>query len=684
MSNNYKLDLLLLNLTNLPERPVYSYGFVQVSALARRAKLSVVRWDGLGLTGQQQRTHITQLLMQYQPHAVGFTIRQVDSTVASDYININTGLAYKQAWFPLENVRAAIAHIRSISDTVIVVGGLSFSVAPQMAMEYLQPDFGIVGEPDDFIAHFDEVLEGKYEQIANLIYRRHGRWTQNERVFFGPLLDIEYDDTIVNDIFRFHGQHTLQATHLKDFPSLGTTDDAGHTIAIEIARGCPFACTYCCEPHVKGKQVRVRPLDVIEREIHNLLRHGLRYYWFICSELNNSKTSKQHSLALAERIIEINKTLPLPIVWRTYFLPIKFTKAELRLLLRSGLRVEQNGPFTALDDRSLKLMREPYRVKHVVNHIQALMELDQEPEFVYRKMPRWILWSWLLHPYATLESIRETLEHFSRALFDLKYDVAEGNPAMRVYEPLLSTLPEVVKHNTIILTHDDAIEKSVLHPSFFYSQALLEHFGDVVALHRFLDYAHDTLLSRRYRLHRNWLKFAHNLGQKILLTLCQDLQKHDIRLLTLPDWIEHPDIGNLHPNLWQNAAYQLLQKEENELKEFLDFSHSNEILTEQAAKNNAIIACLLASAFVIHKDEMQPLFEKLTLPLDDKGLPPLSPYRILALLISQYPNEKQLLDTVSKVYNARQLALLRYYLYALNIRLEPTLQFLALNSDNST
>ncbi len=69
------IDFLFLNLSNLPGRPVYPYAFVQVSALARRAGLSVVRWDGLDLSLQHKLECIEHLIQTHRPRAIGFTVR---------------------------------------------------------------------------------------------------------------------------------------------------------------------------------------------------------------------------------------------------------------------------------------------------------------------------------------------------------------------------------------------------------------------------------------------------------------------------------------------------------------------------------------------------------------------------------------------------------------------------------
>ena len=93
------VDILFLNLSNLPGRPVYPYAFVQVSALARRAGLSVVRWDGLDLSLEHKLECITQLINAHQPRAIAFTIRQADSVAADNYISIDAKTPPKHLWF---------------------------------------------------------------------------------------------------------------------------------------------------------------------------------------------------------------------------------------------------------------------------------------------------------------------------------------------------------------------------------------------------------------------------------------------------------------------------------------------------------------------------------------------------------------------------------------------------------
>ena len=568
---------------------------------------------------------------------------------------------------PVEETRAAILHVRERSDAKIFVGGFNFTVNSVSAAEYLQPDFGILGEPDEFFQHFDEVLQGRTEGISNLLYRVDGKWQQNQRVYWGPLDDIEYTEDVIDEIFRFHGERPLRNAHLEDVPGLGSYKETGISIAVEIARGCPCACVFCCEPKVKGTKVQLRNLDIVEAEIHNLLRYGLRYYWFICSELN---FAKEHVLELAERLIRINETLLRPIFWRSYFLPIHFNKDEFRLLLRSGLLIEQSAPFSTLSNENLKQMREPYRVKHALEHIKNLMELNEEPEFQNRRQPRWILWSWLGNPYATLESIRTTLETFTQEQLDLKFDEADSYPALRVYE-CLDNLPDEARTEVITITQNEDTPKTLIHPSYYYNSGLVKHFGGIGEVHNFMQYARETFLSRYYRLTRDWRLFAQGLEFSKVEELMSFLKDINLELISLPPWVEHPDLGQLNPIHWREKAYTLLHQDSSKLKELIKETDLKQ------DEGNAILAFIFHTVFSVNRQEMIPVFETLKLPIDSEGYPPSSSYLTVSTLIQSHTNESSVLKPVQKKFNFKQLILFRYYLYAIDVRLDPKYSFLS-------
>ena len=81
-------------------------------------------------------------------------------------------------------MKKIIQILRKLTDISIVIGGFAFSFMSEQLMKYLQPDFGIIGGPDAFFEHFEDVLiQQNLDQIANLIYY------EAMRFFYGAPLD---------------------------------------------------------------------------------------------------------------------------------------------------------------------------------------------------------------------------------------------------------------------------------------------------------------------------------------------------------------------------------------------------------------------------------------------------------------------------------------------------------------
>ena len=74
---------------------------------------------------------------------------------------------------------------------------------------------------------------------------------------------------------------------------------------------------------------------------------------------------------------------------------------------------------------------------------------------------------------------------------------------------------------------------------------------------------------------------------------------------------------------------------------------------------------------------MVPVFEKLKLPIDFEGYPPASSYLTVSKLIKFYTTEASVFELVQQEFSLKQLTLLRYYIYAIDVRLDPKYAFLA-------
>jgi hypothetical protein len=74
-----RVDLLLLNCTNLPWRPIYPYAFVQVGALARKARLGVRTVDLLQIPRDRWSISSSQSLRRVNPAPLASTFARAGS-----------------------------------------------------------------------------------------------------------------------------------------------------------------------------------------------------------------------------------------------------------------------------------------------------------------------------------------------------------------------------------------------------------------------------------------------------------------------------------------------------------------------------------------------------------------------------------------------------------------------------
>ena len=324
-------DLLLLNASNYPGQPIYPYAFVQVSALARRQGLHVVRHDFLETPASEWLPTLAHLVSSCQPRMVGFHIRQADSQYIAQYKRISYATPSAIRYFPVDDTKLLIEEVRRRTSVPIVVGGFGFSVHTHRMLEFLRPDYGVCGDPDAFFDVFDALARRDVslaQQVPNLIYRDGDGYRHNHRAYFPPLPFPEYDDNVFSELCRFYASRNRRL-------SLGLFGDAD--VPVEVARGCPCSCYFCTEPHVKGRRIRHRDLDAIMEDVAFLAARDVRCVWFVCSEINMG--GMDFALNLAARMDAFNSQRGhRRMLWKAYCMPRPgMSKENLRVMMSAGL-----------------------------------------------------------------------------------------------------------------------------------------------------------------------------------------------------------------------------------------------------------------------------------------------------------------------------------------------------------
>jgi hypothetical protein len=490
-------DLLLVNASNYPALPIYPYAFIQVSAIAARHGLTVRRLDLLGHDRAGWPALIGAALEQSRPRAVGLHLRQADSLFIWDYAEravpgAPTGTPGR--YFPVDATVHAAEVIRTLTDVPLLIGGFGFSTHARAVLSRLNPDFGVVGEPDQLFERFDQVLgRTGLAEVANLAYREGDGYRVNPRVHFGPADHPEYTEALLADLVEFYGRDVLD-------------DPDGPYVPVEIMRGCPYRCYFCTEPMVKGRQHRIRDLDAVMADIRFLADRGVGRVWLVCSEINIG--GNELLFDLARRMRELNRGRDRKVAWSSYLLPNpELPPDRIRWLLESDFIPGWNQ-FMSYEDENLKASLVPYRSRHAV-----ASQLDWAREEGLFNQERGIparprrLDMFLGNSFADGETIAATLARADEAGLPEYFDRALITRATRVFDLGDGPIGGSGGNAFTISPAGPLPQVDLLYPTFSYPRKIVAVLGGTEATDEFFAYVEDTFLSTAGRSRRDWREF---------------------------------------------------------------------------------------------------------------------------------------------------------------------------------
>jgi radical SAM superfamily enzyme YgiQ (UPF0313 family) len=105
----------------------------------------------------------------------------------------------------------------------------------------------------------------------------------------------------------------------------------GGQVGFESKRGCSLKCTYCPEPFVKGKTVRMRPPQNVAAELTELYHRGIKVFHTCDCEFN---CPYSHAVQVSMAIIDSG--LGNKIKWYAYCSPESFTEELAHLMRNAG------------------------------------------------------------------------------------------------------------------------------------------------------------------------------------------------------------------------------------------------------------------------------------------------------------------------------------------------------------
>jgi radical SAM superfamily enzyme YgiQ (UPF0313 family) len=241
------------------------------------------------------------------------------------------------------------------SDLITVIGGGLITAQPQLVMENIGADFGVVGQGEITICELAEALEtGKpFQTIDGLTFFENEKLIVNQSRSEVKILDsIPFPDY---EIFQY-----IQVPN----GYVNVNGEKKRTVNITASRSCPYNCTFCYHP--SGSIYRQRSLNNIFEEIDSVLSKYAIDHLMIIDEL--FATDEDRVVEFCERISKYKVTFSVQ-------LRVNNISEKLLVKLKQAGCTSIGFGLESADDLILKSMKKKITVSQIENALSLTRKI---------------------------------------------------------------------------------------------------------------------------------------------------------------------------------------------------------------------------------------------------------------------------------------------------------------------
>ena len=299
------------------------------------------------LNSEQYKERLRKDIVEFDPQYIGYSFRNLfhwgvpkNPRKLIDYLSMS-----------LE--KPTVEFLRETTSAAIIGGGSGFSLAPKLYMNYLNLDYGVIGEGElafeELISRLEMLKD--ISETPGLVYRKKGVLFINSNSFIKDL-------------------DTLPAMEIGDIGEYRELyyDNGGYA-NIQTKRGCTFRCIYCVYPYLEGKEYRLRNVTTIVKEVIDIKkRYDIQHFFVVDSVFS---TPSKHSIEFCDELIKKRAEIE----WSAYINPRHITKELLKKYKEAGCHNLIYTPDT-LSKKVLVSYRKDFSIDDVKKCIQLLNEVD--------------------------------------------------------------------------------------------------------------------------------------------------------------------------------------------------------------------------------------------------------------------------------------------------------------------
>lgn len=316
MSCNLKNVLLLYTDKYYLIKQVYPFGLDLIANHLRRHDFNVtIDYPFLPLPDLE--TNLIEIIKYCKPDAIGLGIRNIDTAMSCEKFGNHKGPGCKTFYF-LPDIKKIVEIIRKLApDIPIIAGGGAFAVSPEAILNFLEIEYGIVGEGEDPLLQFLNAFPDKkeIEKISNMVFKTGNGFHVNQRqsISFKKVYILNERDGKFNYAYETTG------------------------LPVQVKRGCNQNCLYCVEPLIEGNKFIFKNYDDIIAEINKIAENydGIKSIFFTDTEFNIPDL--KYCSGLVEKLRKSG--LHDHFRFSSQFLPRPFDENFAKLLAETGFSV---------------------------------------------------------------------------------------------------------------------------------------------------------------------------------------------------------------------------------------------------------------------------------------------------------------------------------------------------------
>jgi radical SAM superfamily enzyme YgiQ (UPF0313 family) len=330
-----KKNVLLISANSLKEPyPIYPIGiaYLETYLNAHCPQFEVSVFDcNLNSLNELEKT-LQSITLEY----AGISLRNIDNT---DSINSRQFV---------EGYISLVRCIKNNSKAKIILGGAGYSIFPELLFNYLQPNFGIIGEGEVSFEKLLISLEQKsdYKDIEGLVYRKGNEIIINPHLNYLESPSLEFNEKLIGYYWKNSGLMNIQTK-----------------------RGCYYSCSYCTYPIIEGRNVRTFDIEKIIYSLKMLnSKFGVNYVFFTDSVFN---LKPEYNSLLAEKLIDSGMDMK----WGAYFTFNDLELDMLSLYKKAGLTHIEFGT-DSISEKQLRNIGKQFTVSDVLEKSLWCTQLD--------------------------------------------------------------------------------------------------------------------------------------------------------------------------------------------------------------------------------------------------------------------------------------------------------------------